>query len=981
MYRTGYSFKTAFGHLAAVAAAAHATTGGLAPLPSGVGTLPTPTRVMPPLALADRCSTFGYQRWAKACKALGRKPAYGIELGVCANMGDKKPTIDYWTFYATTNIAAINNLLALATAAPCSEPCLTYAQAMLAEDVIKITGDNVDLDQVREVIGIDGNIPNDFYFGLRVSTNADLVRQQDEFDIYCTAMQSNFYPTPDDEEPYKILMGFQGRTQMYPMHIIDDEAWREHLIGEGVDEDECDLALQVRDGILKRALTELPKSKVLVFDKQKSLMEMCVDGAAVLGVDLADPVYAERLKRELDLIHEKEFDDYIYIVADMLQWAKQRMIVGPGRGSSAGSLACYLLGITSVDPIKHDLIFERFIDVTRKDSPDIDSDFSDKNRHLVFEYAEQKYGKHRVARLGTVSMYRPKSILKTVGAQLRIPMFRVTKLSDSLLERSSGDKRSDFVLEDTFTDTDNGKEIVRDFPEILISRKFEAHPSNAGQHAAGILITEDAVDGIVAIDSRTGASHCDKKDAEDYNLLKIDALGLAQLSIFERVMELIGEKPINGFLEKIPLDDQKAFDVVNDGKFIGIFQFMGRSLMSLAKQIKFESFEDFVSITSLARPGPLANGGAFSWVKRRMGKEKITYPHPLFEPYLKTTHGILTYQEQVLNICREIGDMSWGEVTIIRKAMSKSLGKEYFDLNGGTKWKENAKAKGIVNADKVWDDITESGQYIFNRSHAVSYGLVSYWCCWLKAHHPVEFASASLDAESDSQNQLKMLRELALEGVDYVPVDAEHSQEQWSVRTNADGSKTLVGPLTNIKGIGPRTVQAIQAARAGGKPLTPAIAAKLAAAKTSLDDLFPISAAIKRCIPDMVAANILTPRTPIGKVQCGIEGSVMVIGVLTRINVKNENESVNILKRKGKVLSGPVTSLGMFIVDDTGSEIYAKIDRYDFEAMAKKIVSTGRVNDAIWALKGTVPKGFRMVSVQQVRHIGYLSDFKPKEAK
>jgi DNA polymerase III alpha subunit len=251
------------------------------------------------------------------------------------------------------------------------------------------------------------------------------------------------------------------------------------------------------------------------------------------------------------------------------------MVVGPARGSSCGSLVCYLLNITTIDPIPFGLIFERFIDINRTDLPDIDIDFSDERRQLVFDYAEEKYGRAHVARLGTVGLFKPRSALKQAGASLRIPTWRIEKVLDSLIERSSGDARAMFALEDTLKGTEAGRAMLSEFPEALIAGRMEGHPANSSQHAAGIVITQEPVAEYVAVDARSKATMCDKKDAEVLNLLKIDALGLTQLSIFERTLKLAGLPDVSGWLEQLPLDDQAAFDVLNKQHFAGIFQFTG----------------------------------------------------------------------------------------------------------------------------------------------------------------------------------------------------------------------------------------------------------------------------------------------------------------------------------------------------------------------------------------------------------------------
>jgi DNA polymerase III alpha subunit len=657
-----------------------------------------------------------------------------------------------------------------------------------------------------------------------------------------------------------------------------------------------------------------------------------------------------------------------------MRFARANMVVGPARGSSCGSLVCYLLGITSIDPIPFDLVFERFIDVTRTDLPDIDLDFSDVNRHLVFEYVSRKYGRDRSARLGSVNMFKARAAFNAVGASLKIPSSRINEITNTVIKRSMGDSRASSTIDDTFSDTDVGRRFIEAFPEARITGRLEGHPSVAAQHAAGVVVTQTPVRDYVAVDRRTGATMCDKKDAEELNLLKIDALGLSQLSIFERCLELIGRgEERNRFLEAIPLDDQAAFDVLNNLRFSGVFQFIpGAALTGLVRQmvdlgIRIDSLEDLVSLTALVRPGPLGSGATDQWMQRRAGRSPASVPHPSMEPYLSTTLGIVIYQEQVLSIGREIGGLSWEDVTQLRKAMSRSLGKEFFDQYGD-RWKAGAIQKtGMPSdvADKLWDELCAYGMWAFNRSHSVAYAMVSYWCLWLKAHHPLEFAAATLDSQTDPHQQIETLRELREEGVSYVAVDPELSTDRWVV-AEREGRQVLVGPLTNVRGIGPKTVIAIMDARRRGTALTPALRKKLEDARTPIDSLSPIEDAIGRI--DLTEHNILTTPTQIRDVRLGAR-EIVVIAKITKVAPLNENEPSRVAKRKGRVLQGPTDSVNLFARDDTG-EIFCKIGRFDFTRFGRKFVSEARAGKSLYAIKGEVPADFRMIYVQNIRHLG-----------
>ncbi len=943
--RTGFSFKNAYGHLEDVAKRLSEV---------GIGAMP----------ISDTLSTFAYTEWTKIAKKMNMPICYGVELGVVPRLGEKKPPTDNFTFFAIDDIREINKLISIATEHP-GYPSLLYSDVMEAQGVIKIAGEKCQLDYLKPTnknlfVGLSPSLPKGLY---------NLAKKR-KFKFIATS--DNYYPRETDKELYRIALGRFGYTQTYPMHILDDDEWRAAVWY--AEESDITKALANRALVIKQCKATLKTATMIHPPREKTLREMCLDGAKRLGIDIINNhVYSNRMNYELDLIQQKNFEDYFYVIADLVNWAKQRMVVGPARGSSCGSLVCYLLNITAIDPIPYNLIFERFIDITRTDLPDIDIDFSDEHRQKVFTYAEKKYGRERVARLGTVGMFQPRSILNTVGIALRIPRWQVEKVLDGQIHRSSGDARAAQQLEDTLTTTEAGRKMLEEYPEVLKLTKLEGHPVNRSQHAAGIVITEKPVDEYVAIDRRTNSAMCDKYDAETLNLLKIDALGLTQLSIFERCLELIGQKPISGWLEKLPTDDPAAFEVLNKAQYAGIFQFMGASLKSLTRQFRISELEDIVAITALARPGPMSSGSANEWVKRRLGTSAITYPHPLFEPYLKDTLGIVLYQEQVLTIGREIGGLGWEDVTALRKALSKSLGEEFFNKYGD-KWKAGAVAKGIPMEvlTKAWTDLCKFGSWSFNRSHAVAYGLVSYWCCWLKAHHPVEFAAATLDAEKDPGRQLALLRELAGEGIDYLPVDPDHSTTRWEPVVK-DNRKLLVGPLTNIKGIGPVKVKTILSHREDGKPLPSSLCKLLAEAKTEIDTLYPVREKIKSL--DLPSFNIITPHTEIIDVQCDTHDYVvLIIAVINKIVPRDENEDINIAKRNGRKLNGgkPTPSLNMFFKDDI-DEIFCKINWRDYHNLGQPIVERGRAGKALYAVKGRVPKDFRMISVTNIRYLGDMA--------
>jgi DNA polymerase III alpha subunit len=945
--RTGYSFRAAAGKLDDVIARLKDCEYPAAPM-------------------TDRASTFGWVKWDKVVRKAGMKPVFGVELAVSPDIHAKKPITDNWTFIAKDSLKPINQLIDIASQQFRYVPLLTYEQAQSVE-AFKIVGHRSLPDLVHPA--------DDLFLGLSPSIVKGYITAMLNRGVSLIACSDNYFPYPDDLGFYEVLCGRGSSTQSYNQFIQTPEEWKKSVGDLGLPNDVVCSAFGKFQEVLEQSSAELKRAELLTPEKPETLLKMCEDGAEKLNIDLGDEVYKARLDRELGLIEQKDYEDYFYIVADICRYARERMIVGPARGSSCGSLVCYLLEITTIDPIPFGLIFERFIDINRDDLPDIDIDFSDQQRYMVFDYMADKYGSDRVARLGTVAMFKPRSALQECSSALTVPRWMCDKVSESLIERSSGDSRALNTLEDTLRTMPAGNDLLNKYPEMLVASRMEGHPRHYSMHAAGIVVTNTPISDFIATDHRTGATMCDKKDAEELNLLKIDALGLTQLSVFEDALGLAGLP--RDTLDNLPLDDPKAFEVLNRGHFSGIFQFNGIALQSVTKRFKVEEFNDIVSVTALGRPGPLASGGAHEWIHRRNGTHHVTYPHPVFEPYLKDTLGIVIYQEQVMEIGRNVGDLDWGQVTALRKAMSKSLGKEFFDQFGDP-WKKGAIEKGVkpVDADKIWDDLCAYGSWSFNKSHSVAYGLISYWCCWLKANHPFEFAAAALSHEDNPDKQLKLLREMADEGYTYEPVNAEYSTEKWTVGYR-DGKKILVGPLSNVKGVGPKMVQSVIGARARNEKIPERAQKLLANPKTPIDSLYPIEDAIKRVMPDPSERNIFTPPMKVKDIQIEAQDyNALLFCTFAKINPRDENEAVKVARRGGREIVGePTASLNLQMMDDTDI-MFGKISRWNFVNLGQPIVDRGRPGKALYAVKGVVKGGssFRMMMIENVRYIGDMEE-------
>jgi DNA-directed DNA polymerase III PolC len=775
--RTEFSFRTAYGRIDEVL---------------DVGTAEGQTHV----GVADRSSTFGHIALQKYCNKKDVTPIFGVELGVVRTLREKKPTPAWMSFIARNDkgLKEIYDLVGVATSQFRYIPRLDYSQLHdVSSNVAVLLGQTPSLDDIEP--------RKNFIFNLTPSSNRGMLHWAEAASLRIIATTDNYFIRPTDSQVYEVLCGRNASMQTWAQWIInDDEFMIQWPNGE--------LYIDEAVTFCEECNASLTPGKMLIPKKSKSLSKMCFEGALQKDIDLEDPVYAARLEKELAMIEEKGFEDYFYIIADIVQWSKQRMLVGPARGSSCGSLVCFLLDITTVDPIVYGLIFERFIDINRADLPDIDIDFNHEKREQVFTYMAEKYGESHVARLGTVAMYGAKSAVNETAAALKIPQWEIDKLRNGLIEYPIGHPRSHNVVEDTLADTEAGEEALEKHPEIELAVRIEGHARHYSQHAAGMLITEQPTTTHVAVDRRTGSTMCDKRGAEDLGLLKIDALGLIQLSVIEDCLMMMNKS--RGWLFEMPLDDPAAFRILNECKFAGIFQFQGQALQNLTKQIKVSSFNDIASLTALARPGPLMSGAAADWVDRKNGKQRVPVVSEQMTSILSETYGVLAYQEQLMRIARDIGGLDWPAVSSLRKAVSKSLGTDAMN-----KFREQFVPGAIKSglepdvAERLWDGMCQHGAYSFNKSHSVAYSVISYWCCLLKHLDPVKFACASIRREASDEAVINMLREVREEGILHIPFDKDLSGLQWEVH---DGK--LLGPLTGVKGVGPKIAEAIAEWRA-----------------------------------------------------------------------------------------------------------------------------------------------------------------------
>lgn len=502
-----------------------------------------------------------------------------------------------------------------------------------------------------------------------------------------------------------------------------------------------------------QGLDLLPVPKTDADDK---LREMSYEGIRKLG--LADnQVYIDRVEEELSVIASKNFASYFLVIADMINWAKTNDIrVGPGRGSAAGSLVCYSLGITDVDPIKYDLLFFRFINPERNDFPDIDTDFEDRRRKEVKEYLKKKF-KH-VASISTYTYFKDKGVIRDAARIFMVPLQEVNRAMKSI------DTFEDFIS------SPNTKEFRAKYPEVVwLADRLRGRIRSVGVHAAGVVVAKDDLRKFAPVESREDAQDkvsgripvvaYDMDTVADIGLIKLDALGLKTLSVISDTIKSIRSRTGKDIvLSDISLDDPEVYKMLSEGYTKGVFQAEATPYTNLLIKMGTDKFEDLVASNALVRPGAMNTVGA-AYINRKHGNEAVDYMHTIMKPFTENTYGVIIYQEQVMQACVHLGGMTWAEADKVRKIIGKKKDAKEFDqfkdrfVTGASEHISKKKAEAL------WHDFEAHAGYSFNRSHAVAYSMLSYYTAWLKFYYPLEFMFSILKNENDKDARTEYLIE------------------------------------------------------------------------------------------------------------------------------------------------------------------------------------------------------------------------------
>ena len=635
---------------------------------------------------------------------------------------------------------------------------------------------NIESDLLDSAYGLD--IP-------LVATNPSYFNTKEEHMAHDALLCINQSTTVDASERFRLTPEFYFKTSEEMSDLFSD-------IPEAI-ENTVEIAKRCSYKVAT-ASPKLPRFSGLDLNGEASEFKK----QAEIGLEnrlkinpVRDPdIYRKRLKSEIDIITKMEFPGYFLIVADFIKWSKNNKIpVGPGRGSGAGSLVAWALTITDLDPIKFNLIFERFLNPERISLPDFDIDFCQERRDEVINYVQEKYGRDKVAQIITFGTLQSRAVLRDVGRVLGLPYGQVDRICKlipnnpanptTLGEAIKGDAR---IRDESDQDPDIEK-------MLSIGLSLEGLYRNASTHAAGLVIGDNSLQDFVPLyrDPRSSmpVTQFKMKWAEASGLVKFDFLGLKTLTVIDKTIQLIEEKTNNKIdILQIPLDDEKTYSLLSTGNAIGIFQLESSGMRDVLRNLEPDCFEDIIALVALYRPGPMENIPKYIACKK--GEENADYMHPLLEDVLKETNGVIIYQEQVMQIAQILANYSLGEADILRRAMGKKIKSEMDDQK--ERFVNGALSNGIQSdkANYIFDLVAKFAGYGFNKSHAAAYALIAYQTAYLKAHYPEYFLTASMSMDIENTDKLSVFaNECKRMGIKILPPSINHSLMRFDVQDGA----------------------------------------------------------------------------------------------------------------------------------------------------------------------------------------------------
>ena len=600
----------------------------------------------------------------------------------------------------------------------------------------------------------------------------------------------------DNDYQTNYLLEYNEVINKYPEHIKNNE----------IITNMCNLDLPFNQKLMPKYIN--PDN----LNSYSYLKKLCIEGLKKHVGNKTTSIYQNRLKYELDIINKMGFCDYFLIVYDYVKYAKEHnIIVGTGRGSAAGSLVSYILNITDVDPIKYNLIFERFLNPERISMPDIDIDFEHDKRDLIIDYCRKKYGEKCVVPIIAFGTLGAKQALRDVGRSLNTNL----NLIDSMCKLIDSKKN----LQDNYQDNPKLQELLsrkKELSEVYkISLKFEGLKRHTTIHAAGVIISNTNLDEIIPLDKRHNDFYTTGYDMtylEEIGLLKMDFLAIKYLTTIHNIIDMINKyENINLSFDNIPLNDEHALNIFKTADTIGIFQFESNGMINFLKQLKPSNLNDLFAAIALFRPGPMKN--IPTYIKRKHGKETVTYLDVSLKPILESTYGIIIYQEQIMQISEIMAGYTLGEADILRKAMSKK--KKDLLLKEEERFINRSLAKGykLETIKQVYELMLKFAEYGFNKSHSVGYSIVAYKMAYLKAHYKKYFITNLLSMELSNVDKIKQyIYEAKLNGIKILKPDINLSAKTYKIEKQG-----IRFPLSNIKNIGISAVNTILEERKNGK--------------------------------------------------------------------------------------------------------------------------------------------------------------------
>lgn len=745
--------------------------------------------------IADK-NMFATMEFIKKCQNNSLKPVIGLELDL-----DEFQIVVY-----AKNYDGYKNLLKLST--------IQNERKATKEDIFKYNNDLIAVlpFKYKEFLKELENNYIDIYLGYKNSDEEKIVSLITKNYVF---FQENLYLDEKDAETLTYLYKIRdGKT------VSDEEDYdiKNHALNiNNIESLSSDEGLYNTEKITDECEIIFPPTKLLLpiydtDDASSYLFELCKVGLNKRLNSQVTEVYKKRLSYELKIITEMGFSNYFLVVYDFIKFAKkQGILVGPGRGSGAGSLVAYSLGITDIDPIEYDLLFERFLNPERKTMPDIDTDFPDNRRDEVIEYVINKYGKRRVCGIVTFGTLSAKQVLRDVGRVLNIPTYKVDSIS-KLIPGFTKDKLKDFYNNNaTFKARIDSDISLTKLYNIAV--KIEGFPRHTSSHAAGIVMCQIDLDEVVPLTVGDGMylSCYTMEYLEELGLLKMDFLGLKNLTIIDNIIQDIKSKTNDEIdFNKIPLDDKDTLKIFETANTSGIFQFESAGMRNFLRKLRPNTFEDIFAAIALFRPGAAVN--IDSYIRRRHKEEKVTYLDPSLEEITKNTYGILIYQEQIMQLASKYAGYTLGEADILRRAISKKK----LDLlkNEEQKFIEKSIEKGHTKeqALELFNLVLNFAGYGFNRSHSVAYSIIAYKMAYLKTHYPTYFFAAILTNMIGSETKThEYIMEAKANNIEVEKPTINESDSKYIVKDNK-----LIYPISNIKSIGTAISEQIKKARISG---------------------------------------------------------------------------------------------------------------------------------------------------------------------